>query len=449
MIRCLLFFVLLILASCAAKKQAAEFEAQPLWMKHKPVEPGYYIGVGSAKKVGTSHEYTEVAKRDALADLAEEISLKISSTSVLHTIETESGISETFDQEIQVSTEDYLEGFEPLGFYENETSYWVYYRISQATYREKKELKKQKALEAAKVKYLAGVKEEEQHHAREAITFYLQGLQAIYNYLGEETQKEINGVTIDVGNELYSSLNEVVSSLKIEAVINQAFVKRGKSLEQLLRFKTLYKSRQESGLPVNFKYSGGYLKKDRDFSNENGIVELQPGIINSKKSQEQITATINLEEIAQKAVDNLFIRGLLSKHTIEPAVVVVNIASPNILLSIAEHYCHNDPCEKIQNIFNEIALTEGYNISTENEAEYIFVVKFTFIKGESAGGLYATYLNGELTLMNENYKQLWTKSVEKIKGVGRSSDGAREKAFDEFVSDLSRLYFQQAFDQIK
>jgi hypothetical protein len=415
--RCLLLSILLILASCAAKKQAAEFEAQPLWMKHKPVEPGYYTGVGSAKKVGTSHEYKEAAKRDALADLAEEISLKISSTSVLHTIETESGISETF--------------------------------ISQATYSEKKELKKQKALEAAKVKYLAGKKEEEQHHAREAITFYLQGLQAIYNYLGEETQKEINGVTIDVGNELYSSLNEVVSFLKIEAVMNQVSVKRGKSLEQSLRFKTLYKSRQENGLPVNFKYSGGYLKKDRDFSNENGIVELQPGIINSKKSQEQITATINLEEIAQKAVDNLFIRGLLSKHTIEPAVVVVNIASPNLLLSIAEHYCHNNPCEKIHKIFNEIALAEGYNISTENEAEYIFTVKFTFKKGESAGGLYAAYLNGELTLMNENHKQIWTKSVAKIKGVGRSSDAAREKAFDEFVSDLSRLYFRQAFDQIK
>ena len=57
-----------------------------------------------------------------------------------------------FDQIIRISTDDYLEGFEPVDLYENESSYWVYYRISKATYVEKKELKKQQALEAAKLK---------------------------------------------------------------------------------------------------------------------------------------------------------------------------------------------------------------------------------------------------------------------------------------------------------
>ncbi len=116
-------FLMIVLASCAAKKQAAEFEAQPMWMKQKPIVPGYYVGVGSAKKVGKPEEYKEKARRDALADLAEGISLQVSSTSVLYTIETKQGLTETFDQQIKVSTDDYLEGFEPVGFYENENSY--------------------------------------------------------------------------------------------------------------------------------------------------------------------------------------------------------------------------------------------------------------------------------------------------------------------------------------
>ena len=46
------FIVLMVLLSaCAAKKQAAEFEAQPFWMKQKPIIPGYYVGIGSAKKL--------------------------------------------------------------------------------------------------------------------------------------------------------------------------------------------------------------------------------------------------------------------------------------------------------------------------------------------------------------------------------------------------------------
>ena len=83
----LLILAVFLLSACAAKKQAAEFEAQPAWMKQKPIVPGYYIGIGSSKKVGTSSEYIANARKDALADLAGEVSVQISSSSVYHTIE--------------------------------------------------------------------------------------------------------------------------------------------------------------------------------------------------------------------------------------------------------------------------------------------------------------------------------------------------------------------------
>lgn len=443
-----IFLVVLFLSSCAAKKQAAEFEAQPLWMKQKPVEYGYYIGVGSAKKVGTIQQYQEAAKKDALADLAEEISINVSSTSVLHTIETEKGLSETFDQKIQITTDDYLEGFEPVDFYENENAYWVYYRISQATYREKKAEKKQQALQAATTKYQAGKKEEDQHHAHEAITFYLQGLQAIANYLNEETQTEINGFSIDVGNELYSSLVGVVANLKIEAETKEITVKRGMMPAQSLNFTTYFNQEKEGGLPVSFAYSGGYLQKDRDISDGNGTVELQPGVIKSKSGKEQITAMINLEEIAQKAVENLFIRGLLSKRKTEPAVVAIKIESPIISLELADQYCQLVTCDEIWKAFSSNALNEGFMSTNTEEADYNFTIKFNFKSGENAGGLYAVYLNGELVLTDKNQKQLWIKMLDNIKGVGKSTDAAREIVFRDFVSDLDLLYFKQAFDKI-
>lgn len=446
--RFLIISLLLILTSCVAKKQAAEFEAQPTWMKKKPIESGYYIGVGSAKKVGPFKEYTKNAKRDALTDLAEEISLNISATSVLHTIETETGFDESYNRTILISTEDYLEGFEPVDYYENENSYWVYYRISKATYVEKKALKKHQAIEAAKEKYLAGKKEEELHHVKNAISFYLQGLQAIYNYLGEETINEVNGKSIDMGNELYASLNKVVSDLKIEAIKKQVSVKDGDMLESPIVFKIFSKSKNVNGLPVNFNYTGGYLKKDHGYTNEYGLVEINPGVIRSHRSIETITAEINLNEIGQKAVDNLFIRGILTKQIIEPADVIVNITKRNVMLSLPDHYCNNDPCEKIRNVFDEIALSEGYNLSTQNDIAFTFTVKFTTKKGERAGGLVATYLTGELSLLDENYNQIWAKSIKDIKGIGNSSNDSRKNAFDEFVADLNRIYFPEAFDRI-
>ncbi|MBM3436901.1 MAG: hypothetical protein FJY07_11875, partial [Bacteroidetes bacterium] len=149
-------FAFMIFASCAAKKQAAEFELQPEWMKQKPIIPGYYIGIGSAKKVGTSAEYTAQARKDALADLAGEVSSTISSTSVLHTIETEYGHSETYDQTIKTTVDDYLEGFEPAEAYETADSYWVYFRVEKETYYAMKAKKKMEAIETALAKYVSG-----------------------------------------------------------------------------------------------------------------------------------------------------------------------------------------------------------------------------------------------------------------------------------------------------
>ena len=153
----------------------------------KTDHPGILYRNRQRKQSGTSSEYIANARKDALADLAGEVSSQISSTSVYHTIENKYGHIESFDQRIETTVDDYLEGFEPVEFYENESSYWVYFRISKETYVEKKELKKQEALLTALTKYNSGLQEEKANKPKEALAFYLQGLQAIKPYLKEET----------------------------------------------------------------------------------------------------------------------------------------------------------------------------------------------------------------------------------------------------------------------
>ncbi|MFC2152769.1 LPP20 family lipoprotein, partial [Bacteroidota bacterium] len=306
--RYLIIIIALLLSSCAAKKQAAEFEAQPDWVKQKPNIPGYYIGISSVKKIGTSAQYIAKARQEALTDLAESVSSNVSSTSVLHSIETEYGFAESFDQKIQVSTDDYLEGFDPVDSYENESSYWIYYKIAKSTYHEMKEKKKQEAVATALAKYQSGLQEQKVNKPKEALAFYLQGLQAIKRYLSEETPTILNGNTIDIGNELYSSASDILNSLAIESAINEIKVKRGESFKNSLEFTTTYKGKPVQGIPVEFSYTGGYLKKDRQNSDINGFVQLEPEVLYSRNTKEQITASINLKDLAQKAVDDLFIR---------------------------------------------------------------------------------------------------------------------------------------------
>ena len=441
--------LLIFLASCAAKKQAAEFEARPDWVKQKPIIQGYYIGIGSVKKVGTSAQYTAQARQQALADLAEGVSSSVSATSVLHTIETDYGVSESFNQKIQVSTDDYLEGFDPVDFYENETSYWVYYKIAKSTYHEMKEKKKQEAVATALAKYQSGLQEEKANKPKEALAFYLQGLQAIKRYLNEETPTQYNGNSVDIGNELYSATSEILNALDIKAGKESISVKRGESFKKNLEFLVTYNKKPVQGIPVEFSYTGGYLKKDRQNSDMNGMVQLEPEVLYSRNGKEQISASINLKELAQKAVDDLFIRGLILKRNLKPATVQVIIESPSVALQIADNVCTDDECTRINNFFNENVNQYGYNLLSKNKADFVFELFYGYKKGENAGGLTSVYISGEIKIKDKTGKMVWSKQTEEIKGVGSSENEARNKAFSEFSSSLNRKYFKQGFDAIK
>jgi hypothetical protein len=449
MMKKLWLMIPVVLASCAAKKQAAELELQPEWMKQKPIVHGYYIGIGSAKKVGTSASYIAEARKDALADLAGEVSATISSTSVLHTIETEYGHSETFDQTIRTSVDDYLEGFEPAEAFETADSYWVYFRIAIETYHAMKARKKNEAIDAAMAKYISGISEKEGSHPAEALTFFLQGLQMLKPYLDEETSAEYKGNKIDLGNNLYGEVSSIISDLAIESGVPEITVKRGTTITPALRFKVLYSSKPVQGVPVEFSYTGGYLKTDRGNSGPAGIIELNSEAIYSRNAAEQIQASVNLRDIALKAVDDLFIRGLMAKKSIPPAIIIIRIIQPALALKIDPISCSSDDCDKIVRIFEEAALSSGYQIVSEKSADYIFGLKFGFKPGQSSGGLTSVYLNFELTVTDRNANPVWSKKPEEIKGVSTDGNGARIKAFDEFLSSLQRKYFQQGIDEIE
>ena len=445
-----LLFLLILFVSCTAKKKAAELEAQkPDWVKQKPYITGYFTGVGYVKKIGTSAEYTAKARQAALADMAEEISSNISSTSVLHTIETQYGKSETFDQKIEVSTNDYFEGFEPVDSYETNDSYWVYFKIEKSTYHEMKEKKKQEAIATALAKYQSGLEEQKANKPKEAFSFYLQGLQSIKRYLNEETPAELNGKTVDIGNELYTAANQILSLLEIKADVNEINVKRGSRFDRPINFRVFYANKPVQGMPVEFSFTGGYLKKDRQNTDAEGKVQLEPENIFSRNPKEQLNAAINLKDLTQKATDDPFIRGLILKRSLKPTSVQINIIAPTLALVISENSCIGRECEKISGIFNQNANQAGYKLNAKTDADYVIELNYMVRQGESAGGLTSVYYIGEIKILDREKNMIWTRKTEDIKGVGRDNTDAKEKAFNEFCNALDRRFFKQAMDNIK
>ena len=99
----LIFASLLLLTACDSLKQSASQKSPPPeWVKTKPVNSFYYIGIGSAPKTGYDPaDYTQTAQQQALGDLSREISVNISSSSVLSVIENNYHINENWSSEIK------------------------------------------------------------------------------------------------------------------------------------------------------------------------------------------------------------------------------------------------------------------------------------------------------------------------------------------------------------
>lgn len=435
----------LFIVSCTGSKKATEEDLRPDWVKQKPIVTGYYVGIGRANKVGTTPEYNAKARENALTDMAGDISSAVSATSVLHKIEDKYGITESFSERIEINSEDYFAGFDPVDSYETEIYYWVYYRIKKSTYHEMKEKKKQSAISNGKSKYLSATEELQKGNAKEAIVFSLQGLQAIKEYLAEETTVHVKNKKTDLGNALYSFLSNTLKNLSIQSLQESVKVVRNENNSKHIYFKTLYKSQPASAIPINFKYSGGFLKTDRISSDANGQAALELGIIRSKNNSENITASIDLKEIAFQSVDDLFIRGIINNFTPPKTIVDIKIEPPAIALSFNSSPCKTDDCSRIASSFSKMAFQNGYK--EEQHADYIVKLSYKYQQGESAGNLTSSIITGKISL-TRNGNLIWQKELSDIKGVAQSYQQAKREAFNELVNILNRRYFGQLFDAL-
>ncbi|MEF8811159.1 MAG: LPP20 family lipoprotein, partial [Bacteroidales bacterium] len=309
--RYLLPVFFLFLLGCAASEKAEDVEPVPGWIKNRPVMEGYHIGIGSARMVGMKQEYVAEARKNALQDMASQISAHVSSTSVLNTIENAYGVSESYSERVEIESDNYLEGFEPVDYYESENQHWVYYRIKEEVYRKNKLRKRDEALTAALSKYRSGRREAEASHPIEAITHCLQGMEALKGFLGKDLTLHSQEETIDVGNELLALLKKVISRMDITPVDKEVEVKRGSKLANPLEFRIIYNDKAVEGVPVALNYSGGYLKTSHRQSDERGHISVGLGSVISGRSRENFEAVIDHETIAAGAVSDVFIRSIL------------------------------------------------------------------------------------------------------------------------------------------
>lgn len=439
----LIFLIAALTFSCSSSKKLAEQEAEkPMWLKDKPILEEYYIGIGSARKIGTIDEYTNEARKNALADIAGEISTSISSISVLNQVEDKRGVSEIFQNTIKTSSKDFLTAYEKVESYENETYYWIYYRLSKEKYEIEKAKRKAEAIENALLKYKNALESTQNNKYDFAINQYIRALEILIEYLGEDTPVNFENNQIDLLNEINKNLAAIFREIHITHKKSSLEVKRGMALDKDdLRFNILNKNEEAiSGIPVKFSYSGGYLLSEIDISNESGLVSSSINKIKSTGNTEIFRVEIDMQAIANQGTKELLIRKLITNYKANKLQIKINIEQPTIYVINFEENDAKTPKLDIYHTLVNNSLSEKkfkYDAVPQN-ADYVIYLDASTKKLAKTNGMFKVSLHVKIELQDKNKTSLFSGELNKeVTSLGSYSK-AIEEAYTQNKSEFKR-----------
>lgn len=450
-------FVLLPLAimliGCSGPKKVEKiYPPAPSWVNNRPNSTGYYIGIGSARKTADMNQTLQDAKQNALADMASDISVSISTNSLLSTFESNSSFSEDFSKTIKAQAEQDLEGYETVGNYEDQNNYWVYFRLSKTDYQRIKEERKSKAITKALDLYDKGINAEKVGDVRLAFVSFIKALEPLKPYFADPLQVQYQGSDIYLGNEIPKVITQILSSIRLEATNRQIRVKQGQPLAMgSLEFKVSYKNGQPlNGLTLSGTYTEKPLRASKILTDNNGLASFTIDAVRSNKNTETLNATLNLENIANEATTDFIIRKLFNRFRAPEASITINVIKPLFYFVTNETNLDTklNPSPISDGLKRKI-LEGGYSTTDkEDDADYsITIIASTKSKGE-VGNYKQTTLSAAISVKDKSGIEIYTKQMDNIMGAHFDYQQAGLEAYKEAVKKVENTISREIIEVV-
>ncbi len=445
--------IALLLTACGGQKSTTVIENLPAWVQKKPIEYGYYTGIGNVLKTPGNTNYMATAKNDALADLASEISLNISTSSVLNQFESSLGYTEDFTAATKMATQEQLEGYELVNTFESPTHYYVQYRLSKQLHAELKEKRKIESQKKA-VDFLAKAAESKANlRYYDAIANYVKGLESVIPYLSESLEVMHNGQTIYLGNELFRGIIETVSDIRILPKKNQLTIKNGASIGgDDLHFRVENKNNNGiEGLPIIFSLGMKPLRNNKLVSDFNGTVSYTLNQLKSITGSEQFIASLDANTMASQLASDPVFRKMLRTLSVPEGKIHIKIENPVFYIETIEKNLDEPGKQNLTLLkIKQILANNGFPVLNEKmKADYVIVLNANTSTFKTEGKMHYVKLNGTLQIFNNQKKLLFVEPFNEITGVQLNDMDAGLDAYNQLGDYLNRNFMTKLNEAIK
>ena len=446
--------IAVFLASCSAGKKISLDEMMagaPEWVKKTPNDPMYYHGIGSALK-SAQMDFREKARQNALSDIAGNISVIISSSSVLYQFESDNKFSDYFRDNIKLSTKNYLEGYEMVESWENNDRYWVYYRLSKSGYERIKQEKMQAALSKSEGDYHEVEKSINIGNSAEAIYNYIKAIEKIKDFLGEDLHSDVAGKGQSFTSRLFADLTTTLQNIRIVYPTHSIELKRGQKPESENLTATVEneKTVHLTGIPVIATFSFFPGKKDELVSDANGTVRIKTGTINSKRKSEYISTIVNFDKMVRETTSDPVVRKLLGNIKAMEFVLPVNIIPSVFYIDVDEKnmdikITNSNTSQEIQ----AMLAGDGFSVaSNPSGAGYVLSIVANTAKSSERNGKFSASLIADFIVKDKTGHLIYNQHITDVTGLGTSYEDAGTDAYSTLISKIRISVFPAMYKQI-
>jgi hypothetical protein len=442
--------ILLLLASCASGRKtpshAELMKGAPSWVLQTPNHPMYYYGVGMAAK--TPHlDHRERARQNALSELASSISVNISSSSVLNQFEADNSYSEFYRDNIRMSTEKFLQGYELVENWENDRQYWVYYRLSKTRYEQVKQEKINNALNLSLSKYEQAKLFSSQGRIMDALGFYVKSVEDIRDFLGEELKTDIQGEQKTYSTYLLSGIVNQLQSLNFDF---QPLVQiKPGPLSPLAPVEVVVKDqdgRPVAGVPVVTRYSwlpGSFTESVTD---SRGMFRVTPQGLAPGRLSETIRFNVDLRKITAGNSSDVMVQRLFSSFATSAYTLPVEIIPPICFVSVRELTVTGFNSDIISEEISNLLTRDGIELSASlDNSDYVIDSEITLVNQAQIGNRFTKNIRATFVLKDRNGTIRYNGRADNISGIGQSPAEAWEDAMKSLSGNIRISLYPNMF----
>lgn len=447
----LLYIPLLVLTlSCSSSKKTQDpvsnqsaLDDRPSWVKSRPMSGSDYIGIGIASKNRPDH--IEVAKKNALNDLASEIKVNISGNSFLHTLEREYEFEESFMSSIQATTDEDLEGYQMQGTYDGSGDYWVYYRLSKAEHARIQREKREKAQGLSIDFYNKSKDALNSNNLKSALDLQLKALFALKEHWGEENRVELNGEQVYLENEIYNNLQRTMEGVRIEVSPSPIILTYKNEFRQEVSINTKFHAADPfmlNQVPLILKYQGIHKKiKERKRTGDNGMLEYVITDVEFADNSNELFIQIDMDAIISDEVDEEMAKTMIAALPNNELRVPIRMELPMLYISSSEKNLGQMlNGGELATILKGELTKSGFSFTNNSaQADLLINLQANTTQGGQSNDFYVSYLNLTLTVKDKRSGLVvFEDGLQSMKGVQLNYTKAGLNAYKKAGEELKK-----------